>query len=1695
MKNQSKLFRVVKNFLMLISYFFITQINSQTANNQIYYSGNGVLENVFDRYGNQYQLNDILINTQISSIQRTTQINCSNSIFNLYFEQGCGMDDINDPEDNARRAILCKVFEDVSNFIVTPLTSTNNKVNIWVRNINNLNVPINVLGVGSGYFSLPMSGTNGGIVDNEIWKTIHYGVDSYSNVAVPLVPNSPTTSTNGMFYHGMVSFNFNSINWHTDLSTLPTLGSGSYDLYTVVLHEVLHALGFHTLINQDGSFIFGNNFRYYSRYDKFLKNSDTSLNLIINPGATSVMYNYNFNTSLTATVLRPGCSLPNNTFDGNSNSTACNSALKYKSSITVPIYTPTCYEVGSSLSHFEDQHFPNCNSSPGNDNYFVMSNSTPTDLVKRYPTSFERTVLCDIGYTVNPIYGDNLTASGYSSYGGGSCSGITVSGINDGLNSNNTYAFTAYISGNLVIAGNSLLFNDINADRFEGLHDLLDPTALINGSNTTSAAGSGTTNVVFNSSVPGVHLLRYVPYNSITQQRGNITYVYVYVRNNQNCNTSSCNLVVNGDFESYSYLPNSTGQISYACGWDATNSASPDYFNAGAPQVNYGLSVPCNFIGFESSNNNNGSGYVGLAAWNSGGYQYSESIYSRLLAPLQANTTYQLSFDVSLAEGNSSFANKLQAYFSTSPIVVVGAGEIPILNPNMLFTSPYFSTVHDGWQTVTFTFTTTTGGEEYLYLGGLKDVEILSVPSAANIIGCSYNDYNSSSWAQNRGTYYYLDNVKLLATAGSNLNLPELICSPNTITDLGSYLVSANPGGVFSGPGVALVDGVYSFDSSDAGVGFHNIKYTYTSASNCVIDIIHTIEVSACTSDLQIIKSVDSLTPSVGSNITFTLTATNIGPSNATGVVVTDVIPSGYTFNSASPSTNWNTPNWTIGSLASGATTSMTITVTVNSAGNFTNRATITGEQFDPVIKNNSSSVTPKIIYAAEDNFSSSPISSCVGGNTNSVFNNDNINGYSFTATQVTVTLINNGGLAGVIINSSGVIVVPPGSALGTYNIKYRICQTANGFTQNCSEAIAIVIVANSVINANNDDFSSAQINTLTGGVTSSVFTNDTRNGFVVTSSDVNVAITSVVPNIAPSPTIDTLGQITLPQGVAIGTYTIGYTISDRTCSSILDTAYVTIVVSERTIVTPTIVQGLRANSIVALTDVQSNGKIIIGGMFSAYNNITCNNINRLNTNLTYDLSNPTFDVTGPLPIKYEPLDMKVVRNSGINYNKILLVGQFDSFNGGSNGKGIIRLLENGQPDLTFNSSYSGPNKGVSGVNSQARVIFVFPDSHPLAGKILVGGMFDKYNNSIANKLVLLNSDGSYDTGIFNVNVNTVTGPIFGGLPGFTSSPQAIGIQSDNKIVIGGYFNQFNGHNKLHILRLNVNGTLDSTFNSYSGSGAGLTCTPALVNGPVVQTILIEPNNKIILGGIFTHYNNTSRNNIVRLLDNGLIDTSFNVGTGFNNNVINSSTDTPGMVRAFAYEPFNQNLPQAPQGRLYVGGDFSAYKGIPVKTIVRLDLANGNNTNMNVGNGPNGTVWSLKRQGDGKIIVGGQFTTFADISAMNITRISQSGAQARGTIDSEEYFVEPEQNLFETTDESIQVYPNPSKGIFNLLFKNPKVKEVSLSVYNVLGQELSRRVVSTNEINKIDLSNLSKGDYFLIIFDKEKIHREHLVVN
>lgn len=125
-----------------------------------------------------------------------------------------------------------------------------------------------------------------------------------------------------------------------------------------------------------------------------------------------------------------------------------------------------------------------------------------------------------------------------------------------------------------------------------------------------------------------------------------------------------------------------------------------------------------------------------------------------------------------------------------------------------------------------------------------------------------------------------------------------------------------------------------------------------------------TIGLSTLESNLSVSKTVDNQAPKSGSNVVFTLTAKNNGASNNTNIKVTDQLPSGYSFISATTGTgSYNTTSgiWDIGNLNDGASSVLNITAKVNYSGNFTNTASIGGDLSEADSSDNSSSSTPNV--------------------------------------------------------------------------------------------------------------------------------------------------------------------------------------------------------------------------------------------------------------------------------------------------------------------------------------------------------------------------------------------------------------------------------------------------------------------------------------------------------------------------------------------------------------------------------------------------------------------------------------------------------------------------------------------------------------------------------------------------------------
>lgn len=317
----------------------------------------------------------------------------------------------------------------------------------------------------------------------------------------------------------------------------------------------------------------------------------------------------------------------------------------------------------------------------------------------------------------------------------------------------------------------------------------------------------------------------------------------------------------------------------------------------------------------------------------------------------------------------------------------------------------------------------------------------------------------------------------------------------------------------------------------------------------------------------------------------------------------------------------------------------------------------------------------------------------------------------------------------------------------------------------------------------------------------------------------------------------------------------------------------------------------------------------------------------------------------GALNISFNPgtgIDLTAIASAIQPDGKIIIGGNFQFYNGTARGR-IARINADGTLDASFNPG--------TGANNTVYDIIILND-----GKIIIGGAFTSYNGTAINCIARLNADGTLDP-----SFNTGTGPgvDFGG----AFSVEAAAIQNDGKIIIGGGFTSYNGTARNHIARINADGSLDGTFNPGTGAGAA---------SDYVETIAIQNDGKIVIGGWFTTYNGTARNYIARINANGSLDGTFNPGTG---------ADTRVRVAAVQSD-----------GKIIIGGNFTSYNGTGRNYITRINPNGTIDGTFNPGSGGDNNISAIAIQNDGKIIIGGLFTSYNGTGRNRIARLNADGS-------------------------------------------------------------------------------------------------------
>ncbi len=287
---------------------------------------------------------------------------------------------------------------------------------------------------------------------------------------------------------------------------------------------------------------------------------------------------------------------------------------------------------------------------------------------------------------------------------------------------------------------------------------------------------------------------------------------------------------------------------------------------------------------------------------------------------------------------------------------------------------------------------------------------------------------------------------------------------------------------------------------------------------------------------------------------------------------------------------------------------------------------------------------------------------------------------------------------------------------------------------------------------------------------------------------------------------------------------------------------------------------------------------------------------------------------------------------------------------------GLARFESDGAVDTAFSAEGAGANLlPIHAIERQAD------------GKLVVAGEFTSIRGVARPYIARLTPEGALDA-----TFDPGAGP--------NGTIRDIAIQPDGKIVITGSFTQFDGVNRLAIARLNRDGSLDT----------GFLATPLSGVEPSSQgyVLALQPDGKVLVGGLIytssyqAFFNGGFASGVWRLNANGTLDTSFDIG--------------PGAHTAAAFNQLRNVYAIAvqPDGKVLVGGNFTGFRNQAVNRIVRLN-ANGtvdDTFRTNVGSGSNDDVDAILVQNDGRIVLGGRFTSF-DGNAINyVARLEANGS-------------------------------------------------------------------------------------------------------
>lgn len=272
---------------------------------------------------------------------------------------------------------------------------------------------------------------------------------------------------------------------------------------------------------------------------------------------------------------------------------------------------------------------------------------------------------------------------------------------------------------------------------------------------------------------------------------------------------------------------------------------------------------------------------------------------------------------------------------------------------------------------------------------------------------------------------------------------------------------------------------------------------------------------------------------------------------------------------------------------------------------------------------------------------------------------------------------------------------------------------------------------------------------------------------------------------------------------------------------------------------------------------------------------------------------------------------------------------------------------------------------------------FVSPITTPqviiqqLDGKYLIGDA--QLTSSAANNITRLNADGTRDSAFLSTLGSGFQGPGGYGVKALAQQP------ADGKLLIGGDYTSMNTSTRYGLVRLNLNGTEDTAFYTNLGSAFLEEGQSPPLSGPVTA-IAVQADGKIVVGGQWSEFNlDHTQHTLLRLNSDGTVDTAFQ--TNF------LASTVSGQTFSIAIQP---------DAKIIIGGQLN-WNGNIEFGIVRLNsdgtVDNAFQANLGTGFSNPGEAVYVALQTDGKIVCGGQFTTFNGNARGKIARLNSDGTE------------------------------------------------------------------------------------------------------